>query len=159
MSPWAVGGLHPFAADCFHQVRPMVQPYRPWRIATHESAHCVVAAKLGLPRRERGAHITEDSGRAHFATDCGTRSIVALMAGVCGEIEFFGAHDEAGARVDMERIRERLQRIGYTDHGAALWRSTLDLVHEYSDEIAEVATHLMEVQSLDGSEIDRILRG
>jgi hypothetical protein len=40
-----------------------------------------------------------------FARDCGAESIVALMAGACGEGVMLGDYDRIGCKTDCSRAR------------------------------------------------------
>ena len=66
-----------------------------WRIAVHESRHCVAARLLGLPNCG-GAYIVEPFAEAVFDCECGERSIIALMGGAAGETIVFGDCDPIG---------------------------------------------------------------
>jgi hypothetical protein len=129
---------------------------REWRIALHESGHCVIARVLGLPRCGSASIIEPDAG-AYFSLDHGERSVIALMAGAAGEQVVLGDFDEIGVRIDRERWEQRLERHGYDDGGAALWDRTLALVREHLGRIQWLAMHLEYAQELDGPAIDRIV--
>jgi hypothetical protein len=51
------------------------------------------------------ASIVEPDPHAMFARDCGAESIVALMAGACGEGVMLGDYDRIGCKTDCSRAR------------------------------------------------------
>jgi hypothetical protein len=131
---------------------------RDWRIAIHEAGHVVIARVLGLPDCGE-ASVIEPDAHALFCLDHGAPSICALFAGAAAEVELIGDHDAEGCGIDMERAREHLEDLGYTDGGSALWAYTLDLVHDvrHRSLIACVASKLRRAQMLDGAALDEIV--
>jgi hypothetical protein len=125
---------------------------RAWRIATHESSHCVIARKLKLPICG-GASIIEPDAHAVFSNDCGERSIMTLMAGAAAETVAFGDYDRVGVRSDLQRWRARL--CGHDEK--ALWDRTLALVRQNIGCVESLASMLRHAGTLDGGAIDRII--
>ncbi len=105
-----------------------------------------------------GASIVRPYAHARFSCNHGAASVCALMAGACAEVVAFGSYDEIGFQTDAQRAEERLQRLGYTDGGAALWDRTLTLVRQHLGRIEWLAVHLQYAQTLDGHAIDDIVR-
>jgi hypothetical protein len=79
------------------------------------------------------------------------------MGGACAEIATFGDYDREGSETDLEWAQERLQRLGYTDNGKALWRGTINLLRRHVGLITSVALRLEQERVLDGRTIDRIV--
>jgi hypothetical protein len=100
-----------------------------------------------------------EAGDAHakFSCDDGQRSIVALMAGAAAEQVLFNSIDEVGCRVDMQRVRRRLERCGYHDGGSELWTYTLDFVRPHLGAITFLASVLQRERVLDGETITAIV--
>jgi hypothetical protein len=126
------------------------------RVAIHEAAHATCARLLRLPNCGE-ASVEEPHAHAKFSCDHGARSIAALMAGSAGEVVLFGDYDRAGGRVDWERIHKRLDRLGYTDGGEALWTYTTNLLQRQAPLLTFLAHKLKRARVLDGGEIDRIV--
>jgi hypothetical protein len=79
------------------------------------------------------------------------------MGGACAEIVAFGDYDHIGIKVDWKRASERLDRLGYTDNGRALWRHTGSLLRPYLGLISSLALRLERERVLDGPDIDAMV--
>jgi hypothetical protein len=127
-----------------------------WRIAVHESSHCIIARLTGLPCGGASAR-NKFQAYAEFDRDCGEASICALMAGAAGEVVILGDHHPTGLKEDWERAQLRLARLGWDDGGAELWRWTVSVLAAHSDAVVRLASALMDARSLSGDEIDALM--
>lgn len=125
---------------------------REWRRAVHEAGHAVAARLLGLPNCG-DACVEPGDAHARFPCDDGDKSVVALMAGSCAELEIFGDYDRAGCRADAGRVGARM---AFGDH-SALWHYTIDhMVKPHVGLISFIAHRLACERVLEGPVIDGI---
>jgi hypothetical protein len=132
----------------------LVAAGKQWRICIHESAHCVIARLLEVP--DCGEACIEDGkGHTKFSDNCGTRSIIATMAGAACERVLFGDYEPAGCRTDAARVGQRLTFGG--GDSKELWDTTTDLVRQHLGAITFLAALLHRERALTGAAIDAIV--
>ena len=157
-----------------------------WRTAIHEAGHAVVARVLGLasgqativPKfdlEEAGHHINrspwrtlydwEKRGLLHRTVRSAVRGrIMAYMAGAEAEIEFVGAC-EGGDSDDRDKIEEMadssdsyLTPEEWKRYEPRMRRQTRRLVRRHRAKIERLASALMDCETLQPEQIDRIIR-
>jgi hypothetical protein len=138
---------------------------RLWRIAIHEAAHATIARVLRIPIR--GVTITPSEGflgHCHIYRDFYKRSgyVIALMAGVEAELEFFEATvNDSADRESIAEANDDWPKIGGRKARAlnlpSLRRQARRLVRKHRTKIERVAAALLERGTLGPDEVDELI--